>query len=147
MKTLKSILVLMIALFSTEMAIARETVIEPSKLPQASQVFLKKHFPNQKIASATEERDDVFWKEYKVFLTGGASIEFDSKGVWKEVKVRSGVPATIVPVAIQKHVQSNYPNETIMELKKEKRGIYDVELSNGMELKFNSAFKLMKMEY
>lgn len=147
MKTLRNILVLIVALFMVGTASAHERSIGVTKLPKTSQTFLKKHFPKQKVASVIAEQYEVYWEEYKVYLADGSSIEFDRKGVWKQIKVRNGIPATIVPQAIQKHVQSNYPQEIIMELKKEKRGVYDVELSNGMELKFNSAFKLIKIEY
>lgn len=147
MKTLRNILVLVAAFFTVGTLSAHERTIGVTKLPKTSQAFLKKHFPKQKVASVIAEQYQVYWEEYKVYLADGSSVEFDRKGVWKQIKVRNGIPATIVPQAIQKHVQSNYPQEIIMELKKEKRGVYDVELSNGMELKFNSAFKLIKVEY
>ena len=80
--------------------------------------------------------------EYEVDLTSGAEIDFKSDGDWKEVKAARGkaVPSAIVPAAIAKYVSKNFSGQTIVEISR-KRGGYEVELSNGSELKLTEDAK------
>ncbi|MBR4388039.1 MAG: PepSY-like domain-containing protein [Prevotella sp.] len=46
------------------------------------------------------------------------------------------VPTALVPAAIQQYVKTSFGGTSVTKIDKERYG-YDVELSNGMELKFN----------
>ena len=80
--------------------------------------------------------------EYEVDLVSGADIDFMSDGQWKEVKAARGtaVPSEIIPSAIVKYVDTNFKGQTIVEISR-KRGGYEVELSNGSELKLTEDAK------
>ena len=77
--------------------------------------------------------------EYEVDFTSGAELEFTSDGEWKEVKAARGqaVPAAIIPSGIAKYVSTNFSGLSIVEIAR-KRGGYEVELSNGSELKLTA---------
>ncbi|MBD5192513.1 MAG: hypothetical protein HDS88_06435, partial [Bacteroidales bacterium] len=80
--------------------------------------------------------------EYDVDLVSGAEVEFRDNGDWKEVKAAKGnaVPKAIIPSAITKYVSTNYAGQSIVEISR-KRGGYEVELSNGTELKLTEDAK------
>lgn len=82
--------------------------------------------------------------EYEVDLMSGAEVDFMENGDWKEVKAAKGksVPASIVPAAISKYISTNFKGQTIVEIGR-KRGGYEVELSNGTELKLTEDAKQM----
>lgn len=108
------------------------------QLPKAAQQFVKQHFSAQ--VSLVTVDNDLIGKTYEVLLADGTRVEFDKKGVWKDVEVEhtSVVPNKIVPKAIANHVAKNFPGTTIKQIEKRDRGGYQIELSNGVELKFNS---------
>lgn len=120
------------------------TPIQHSELPAAAQTFLTKHFPKDNVRKA-EKDNGRRGTEYEVDLTSGAEIDFNSDGSWKEVKAARGnaVPAAIVPAAIAKYVNANFEGLKIVEIS-HKRGGYEVELSNGTELKLTEDAKPMQ---
>lgn len=119
------------------------TPIQASALPKAAQTFLAKHFPGDRVYEAESDRGRR-GLEYEVDLTSGATVDFTEQGEWKEVKAARGkaVPDAIVPAAILKYVQTNFPEQTIVEIGR-KRGGYEVELDNDIELKLTADAKPM----
>ncbi len=119
------------------------TPIQQSELPKAALTFIAKHFPNDKVRKA-EKDNGRRGTEYEVDLAGGAEIDFRADGEWKEGKAAKGsaVPAAIIPSAIAKYVKANFSGQTIVEISR-KRGGYEVELSNGTELKLTEDAKPM----
>lgn len=117
------------------------TPINQSELPKAAQTFLTKYFPGDNVRKAEKDQGRR-GMEYEVDLTSGAEIDFRDNGDWKEVKAAKGaaVPAGIIPSAIAKHVSTNYSGQAIVEISR-KRGGYEVELSNGTELKLTEDAK------
>ena len=55
------------------------------------------------------------------------------------------VPAAIVPAAIQQYVSAHFRGQVITKVDKERHG-YDIELSNGMDLKFNRGGAFMGID-
>lgn len=51
-----------------------------------------------------------------------------------------------LPEAILTYLAANYPNATILEVEREDEG-YEIELSNGMELKFDQNGQFLSMEW
>ena len=101
------------------------------ELPQKAQTFITTHFSGVEVLSATVDDD------YEVYLANGAKVEFTLQGEWKEVKCPgSKVPSAIIPSAISKYVKTNFPNNAIVKIDKKYSG-YEIELNNGLELKFD----------
>lgn len=120
--------------------------ISVTELPAAAQTFLKTYFADAEVVYA-EVDDDVVKREYEVVLKDGTKIEFDQNGQWDKIDCRyKSVPAALVPQAIAQYVETNYAGEIITEID---LGRYntEVELSNGIELKFNKDYQLVKIDY
>ena len=117
------------------------TPINKSDLPKAAQTFLSKHFPGDNVRKVEKEQGRR-GTEYEVDLVSGAEVDFRDNGDWKEVKAAKGksVPKAIIPSAISKYVSTNYAGQSIVEISR-KRGGYEVELSNGTELKLTEDAK------
>lgn len=119
--------------------------IAVDQLPQKAQQFIKQHFPKSKVALAKEEREFLDLR-YEVVFANSAKIEFLKDGEWKEVDCKySAVPAAIVPVKIAEYVAKNYEDVQIVKIDRSKRE-YEVDLSNGLELTFDTKFNLIDID-
>lgn len=144
---MKKILFVVVAmLLSIPSLFAEERVINEKALPKNAKAFIAEHFKMDKISIATEERDG-FGKDYKVILTSGVKIEFDKNGNWTDVECKRNraIPAKIVPEKIAKYVKGRFPSNVITQIDRDRRGI-EVELNNGVELKFNNNGDLIKFD-
>lgn len=139
----RSLTLVLSALVASSAMIFAGTPIAQSELPKAAQTFLTKHFAGDQVRKAEKDQGRR-GLEYEVDLNSGAEIDFMSDGNWKEVKAAKGkaVPAAIVPSAIAKYVSTNFSGQSIVEISR-KRGGYEVELSNGSELKLTEDAKPM----
>jgi len=142
---IKTALVVLIA-GSSFQAIGQEKVIEVSNLPKSAQNFISSHYGQEKIALAKSEKEILSAIEYKVVLANGIELEFDSKGNWTEVDAKSkSVPQDIIPAKIKTYVQKSFPDNNIVQINKSSKG-YEIELTNGIEVKFNKNADFIKID-
>ena len=137
MKRINSYLAALACLFTTATVChADDMPIPAAQLPAAAKTFVQKNFPGKTIAYA--EKDAEFMNtKYEVSLNDGTQIDFDKNGNWDKVDCHMvAVPAAIVPATIQQYVNANFAGISVVKIDKERHG-YDVELSNGIEIKFN----------
>ena len=113
------------------MADGHKRAIDPENLPKPAIELIQKHWPSCVIDYAF-----IDGKEYEVLLSDGTMIEFNSKGVWKEMKCTDGLPVTLVPGNITRYVVNRYPKQLIIKCEK-MRGGYEVKLTNGLEIQFD----------
>ena len=112
------------------------TTTDVTSLPAKAQQYLK-HFDSP-VACIEVDNDGVFGKTYDVKLRDGSEIDFDKKGDWKSIDTNlKPVPATFVHKSIAGYVKKNYPDTFVSKIERDSRG-YDVELSNHMDLKFDT---------
>lgn len=140
----KTLCVVLLAIAASHSGIAfAGTPVKQSALPKAAQTFLSKHFPGDAVSKAEKEQGHR-GMEYEVDLRSGTEVDFRDNGEWKDVKAAKGksVPAAIVPSAIAKYVAANHKGQRIVEISR-KRGGYEVELSNGVELRLTADGKPM----
>lgn len=122
-----------------------DSPIAVGELPAAAQQFIKTHFASSEVLYAKVD-DDLFDNDYKVVFADGTSVEFASNGEWKEVDAKRGeVPAAIVPQAVREQVAAQFPQARIRSIDRDRRG-FDVELSNGLDLKFDRRFNLVEID-
>ncbi|GAA4138455.1 PepSY-like domain-containing protein [Sphingobacterium kyonggiense] len=127
-------------------ATAQEKVITVNQLPKTAQSFISSHYAKSPVSLVKSEKETLSPLEYKVVLQDGTEIEFDEKGNWTEIDgKRNAVPTAIIPAAIKAHVNKSFPNNEIVELKKKKKG-YEVELTSGIDLKFDAKGKFLKID-
>jgi hypothetical protein len=136
-------IVLSVVMFSTY-SIGRERPVTFDQLPAASKAFVKTNFSGDPVQLCIEE-DDLIRPDYEVRLASGTELEFDHSGALKKISSRSGVPAELIPDSIRKYVTSLYQNARYVEYEIG-RYTYDVTLSNGWELKFNSRFDVIEID-
>lgn len=140
---MKKLLVLFVCLFTlSAVTYAKDDrPVNVNQLPVKSQQFIKKFFPNVKIALAKEDKG-WFDQEYEVIFVNGNKVEFRKNGDLKKVDCKySVVPAGIVPVQIAEYVKENHPDLPVIKFEQDKKE-YEVKLKGGIELKFDLQFRL-----
>ncbi len=116
-----------------------------SELPRKAQEFIASYFPAEKVSLAKVERD-FFERKYEVVFASSAKVEFFKDGEWKEVDCRyTAMPEGIVPLRIAEYVADNYPSQTVVKIDRDKRE-YEVKLSEGLELTFDTSFNLTDID-
>jgi hypothetical protein len=141
MKQMKFILLSLLCLMVSGAAMADDKPIPVGSLPAAAKTFVQTNFPKAKIVYAEKDRST-----YECRLDNGTEIEFNRKGTWDKVDCHTtAVPAALIPKAIQNYVAANYKGAIITKIDKERHG-YDIELSNNIELKFNSKGAFIGMD-
>lgn len=111
-----------------------DTPIQPNELPAIAQQFIRQNFKDLTISLATKDFDS-----YEVIFSNGYKINFDKKGDWIEIDCKNDeVPQGIILPAIRDYVKTNFQNSYIVEISKERRS-YDVELNNGVNIKFDKS--------
>lgn len=123
-------------------AVVIQDEIPASQLPVAAKAFVKKYFPGQVIDYVVLDTD-FDGDTYEMSLNNGVEIDFDLAGNWEKVDCYvDAVPDGIVPSPIAHFVKANYGGATIVKIDKEHYG-YEIELSNGFELKFTADGQLL----
>ena len=121
----------------TNQAQTAATQVDMSSLPQAITDFLQQHFPGSTIARI-KTGNELGGVEYDITLSDGIEVDFDTKNEWESVDCHvKAVPAALVPSSIADYVKANYQSATIVKIDRKKTG-YEVELSNGTEMKFDA---------
>ena len=126
----------------------KEELIGTENLPSAANTFLNEHFEGVKVLSVTREKEALSSAEYEVLLNNGVEIKFDKNGNWDEVEARentAALPTSFVLTPIVTYVQTNYEDAGINSIDKEKNG-YDVELTNGLDLVFDTAGEFVRID-
>ncbi len=129
-----------IVCFGFSSAMAQNTNANP-----AITQFVTQYFPDATVQMVMPDDDDI-----DVVLNDYTKIEFRRNNEWKKVDCEhsttfTAVPATLVPEQITAYVTANFPNAIIKKLEKNFRS-WEIELNNGLELKFNSNFKVMEID-
>ena len=122
-----------------------DRIITVGELPAASQQFIATHFKGVEVSYAKVD-EEWFDKEYKVVFVDGSKVEFVKNGDWKEVDCKYGeVPAALVPKPIRDCVSGRFAGHRIICIERDRRG-YEVELDNGLDLEFDSDFRLVDID-
>ena len=124
--------------------VAEDRPVVSDQLPAPAKEFLNVNYPGEKISYAVVD-DDLIRPDYTVRLANGVEIQFDNSGALEKISARIGVPESVIPVQISDYVKSNYPEAVIIEYEIGRRE-YDVELSNGLDLKFNGKFRIIGLD-
>lgn len=147
MKQIKNITVIVTILLTSVQTFAQDVVIQKNELPKAAQTFIQKYFGEETPSQIIKDTDHLIYTEYKVFLNNGVEIEFDDNGNWEEIKnqANQAIPTNFIAKPILDYVKKSFPNTHIVKIEKDKRG-FDVELSNGIDLEFNSKGNFVRID-
>ena len=144
---MKKLIFALICLFSIQSVVLADNdkPISVSELPKAAQVIIKNYFSKEKVSFAKVDAD---WlgKDYDVIFANGNKIEFDKNGNWKDIDCKySQVPPALIPAEIVKYISASYPNEKILKIDRDSHD-YEVQLSSGLEIKFNMKFQVIDID-
>lgn len=124
---------------------AQKTVITKAALPVNAQTFLKTHFAGQEPTYIIEDKE-MFSKDYKVQFANNLEVEFDGKGNWEEIDGNNqAIPISVIPKKIVSYINTHFANTAITKIDKGTWG-YEVNLSNGLELEFNSKGNFIRID-
>ena len=142
MKRFLSSTLALLVLTTLSLRAGSDRVIQTKQLPKAAQLFLAKHFAGRTVSLAKEDRD-FSGTTYDVLLADGTEIEFSSRGEWKEVDgKRTALPTSFIPAQIINALRAQYAGESIVQIERKRRG-YQVELSSGLEVQFDSRYQIV----
>ncbi|MCD8172290.1 MAG: PepSY-like domain-containing protein [Alistipes sp.] len=131
--------VMAVVLFST--GCGGKKAVTTEELPQQLHALIARDFPGESVAYALREKEGLGRTKYEVVLSDGTGIEADGDGDRKEIKCSHGnsVPVTALPQQIHSYLDAKHPDASVRKIEKTGRG-YEVELSNGLEIRFNKNF-------
>ena len=143
---MKRILVIVISLIAMCcVSKADDKPVKFEKLPTTAQKFVKENFADNTVVLVTKD-DDIVAPDYEVTLDNAIVLQFSNTGTLEKIKAyKAGVPQYLIPKKIQEYVSATYPEVFYREYEIE-RGRYEVKLSNGLELTFNSTFTLIEVD-
>ena len=136
-----SFMVALMAFVCSLTACADDQLVTFAQLPVEAQNTVKQYFDEANIAFCTLDRE-FLGKEYKVQFNDGSEIKFEGDGSLHSVDCKfSAVPDALVPEIVRQQVKASFPQAVIVEWGKDDRG-WKAELSNQLELKFNSKYQM-----
>ena len=125
---------------------AQDKIISENELPTPAKDFITKNFSGQKVVQTVKDVDYWIKTEYEITLDNAFYLEFDGDGNWKEIDGKdSAIPTEFIPESIVQYISGNFPTQKINKIEKKSSG-YELELSNGLDLDFNSKGKFLGID-
>ncbi len=120
---------------------------DASVLPEAARTVIANNC-KAKVSLVKIEKNLGRIDEYEVILTDGTEITFDRNGNWENVETAKNkqVPDGFLPKSIKTYVSKNHSGTKIVGIEKERNG-YEVELSNGIDMKFNKNGEFIRYDH
>ncbi len=141
---MKKILFVMSVVLISMACVAEDRPVVYEQLPAPAKEFINANYPGEKVSYIVVD-DDIVKPDYTVRLANGVEIQFENSGALEKISARTGVPAAVVPVQIADYVKANFPDAVVVEYEIGRRD-FSVDLSNGLELRFNGKFKLVELD-
>lgn len=141
---MKKIIFVMSVVLISIACVAEDRPLVYEQLPAPAKEFINANYPGEKVSYVVVD-DDVIKPDYTVRLANGVEIQFENSGALEKITARTGVPEAVVPVQISDYVEANFPDTVIVEYEIGRRD-FSVDLSNGLELRFNGKFKLVELD-
>ena len=132
MKKIALFAIMALALVSCE---SQERIaVDFNQLPAEAQSFVKTHFSDKTISIIFHDKD-LFDKDYEVIFEDTSNVDFNKKGEWTEIEVKSGtgIPHAAMPSAIVNYITAKHPTTFAIKISKDRRD-YEVELRNGIDI-------------
>lgn len=120
--------------------------IDYQQIPPASRSFIDAYFPGTQIKSSKMEYDHGIAK-YEVKFYNGVEIDFDQYGQWTDIDMpgHMAVPMSLLPTPIADYIAYYFPGVGVNEISRNYKG-YEVELTTGVELKFDNQGYLIDID-
>ncbi|MDE5871590.1 MAG: PepSY-like domain-containing protein [Muribaculaceae bacterium] len=144
---MKRLIFVLAVLFGVMNASARDNYShDVNILPEAARTVLSENFKSG-VSHIKIGKEFGQIRKYEVIMTDGSEISFDKHGNWKDVEVgcKSSVPTAMIPKPISSFVRDNQGQAKVTGIEKKAYG-YEVELSNGVDVKFSSKGKFLRYD-
>lgn len=142
---MKRFIYTVLALMLAMPAFAEDIEITFDKLPEKAQKVVLKAFPDNKIKKVEMERRASL-TQYEVKLSDGVKMQFAKDGAFTECECTKGaVPDMLVPSKIRSFVVREFPDRSVVRIEHDSK-LYEIVLDNGVELCFNSSFRLIDID-
>lgn len=141
----KNILIAALLLFSVITIKAQETMITYDELPSEAKSYIEKNFSGEKTLHIKKDIDGME-TDYDVHLASGIELEFRGGSIREIDGKMNKLPDAVVPQKIRDYVSKNYSGSFIAKWEQDNFK-QEVEISNGMELKFDMDGNFLKAEY
>lgn len=134
---MKKILLLMAGVAMACAVNAAPQKVDFDKLPENSQEFIQRNFPNQKVKAVEMDRE-ASWDKYRVYFNSGDVVAFEGgSGDWSQIIMKNGsVPMSVIPMKIKAYTGNKYPGMKIVLLETTKDG-YKVGFSDKSFVDFD----------
>lgn len=117
-----------------------------SQVPAPVKSFLGKYFGGARIKDVKADYEENNMVDYDIRFTNGIKVEIDQTGRWEEISGRNiDLPLGMLPQPTLAYISANYPNSKVVKMEQSYKG-YEVEFSNGLELKFDAQGNFMKID-
>lgn len=139
-----SFLLLSAALLIPVLSFSQDRAVMLKNLPEKAQNFISKHFKG--LTTSREKTDKEGYVTYETHLIQNGNdlnIIFDAQGNWRQIDCPAGIPSDMVPKRIAHHILANYNGKDITRIN-QKTNSYDILLSNGTKLEFDSFGDILK---
>lgn len=136
MKKLLLILALIIG-SATALSAKDKYAHDASVLPESARSTIAKNF-KATVSLVKIDKGIGGIHEYEVILTDGTEISFDKNGNWDNIETSkyNSVPSAFLPAGVRDYVAKQHAGAKVVGIDKERSG-YEVELSNGIDMKFD----------
>ena len=124
---------------------AEDVEIQFDQLPEKAQKVVLKAFPDTKVKKVEMERRASLI-QYEVKLAGGIKMQFNKEGRFTECEcTKSAVPDMLIPEKIREYLKREFTGIKVMRIEHDSK-LFDILLSNGYELTFNSSYRLIDID-
>ncbi|MDE5851076.1 MAG: PepSY-like domain-containing protein [Muribaculaceae bacterium] len=144
---MKKFMLILAVLFGVMTASARDNYSHDVEiLPAAAKIMLKENFKSD-VSHIKIGKEFGQIRKYEVILTDGTEVSFDKHGNWKDVEVgrNSSVPAAFMLSPIATFIKENQGKAKVTGIEKKSYG-YEVELSNGVDVRFSEKGKFLRYD-
>lgn len=136
---------------ATFLSCEKEEIVQEAALPAGATQFITTHFPDEKVLQVKREKDFLKNTVFDVILSNNFELEFKENGDAQKVDGNGkAIPTlTIKPDAVLTYVETNFPGKNVVAWEKDsdsKKDEVEVELDNGLELKFDKDGKFLRFE-
>lgn len=144
---MKKLMLILAVLFGAMTATARDNYShDEAILPDVARTMLSENFKSD-VSHIKVGKEFGQIRKYEVILTDGSEISFDKHGNWSDVEVgrTSSVPSAFILSPIAKFISANQNGAKVTGIEKKAYG-YEVELSNGVDVRFSLKGKFLRYD-
>lgn len=123
-----------------------EQSVSSAELPAPALTFIQTHFPETEITQVIRDKERKS-TDYEVWLDNKFDLEFEQDGNWTEIDGHDmRLPDTVIPESILTYVASNYTDQFVVELNKD-RNVIETQLSGNLELLFDTNGNFLSADF